>query len=65
MIPMEKFCARCTGQLNNEKYLLFGLYYCRACQNTIENDPDYAFIFIRLNKLGIKAALRNLRDIES
>jgi len=62
---MDKFCARCTGQLKSEKYLLFGMFYCRACQNTMENDPDYAYIFIRLNKLGMKQALRSLRNIEN
>jgi len=62
---MSNFCSRCTARLTVEKYLIFGLYYCRACQNTMEHDPDYAYIFIRLNKLGMAEALRKLRNIEN
>jgi len=62
---MTNFCSRCTAQLTVEKYLLFGLFFCRACQVTIENDPDYAHIFERLNRLGMKEALRKLRNIEN
>jgi len=61
---MEKYCARCTTEMR-EKYLIFGMYFCRACTNTMENDPDYAFIMIRLNKLGVKEALAKLRNIEN
>jgi len=62
---MSKFCQRCTTELKEEKYLIFGLFYCRACENTMQNDPDYAYIFIRLNKLAVKEALRKLRNIEN
>jgi len=27
--------------LNEEIYYLLGNYYCRACEITITNDPDY------------------------
>jgi len=45
---VEKFCTRCTTPITKEeKYLLFKAVYCRACMDTIENDPDYGFIFKR------------------
>jgi len=62
---MENFCARCTAKFKTEKYWLFGMCFCRACMDTIKNDPDYAFIFIRLNKLAMKQALSELRNIEN
>jgi len=31
-------CARCTTEIQLEKYLLLGKYYCRACKNALEND---------------------------
>jgi len=48
LYSVEKYCFRCTHEiLNEEKYLLFKAVYCRACMDTIENDPDYGFIFKR------------------
>jgi len=38
-------CKRCTKIMNHEEiYYLLGNYYCRACENTITNDPDYKMI---------------------
>jgi len=45
---MMKYCTRCTTPIaKEEKYLLFKAIYCRACMDTIENDPNYAFIMKR------------------
>jgi len=45
---LKKYCDRCTHEITiEEKYLLFKQIFCRACMNTIENDPDYAFIMKR------------------
>jgi len=62
---MVKYCSRCTTEFRTEKHLLFGLYFCRACYDTIENDPDYAYIMIRLNTLAVNEALRKLPNIEN
>jgi len=63
---MAKFCTRCTHHMENEeKYMLFEAYYCRACVNTIEIDPDFAFIFKRHQILAMKEALWKLRNIEN
>ena len=57
------FCMRCTGRIKNERYLLFRAYYCGACMNTIENDPDYDFIFKTYDL--ISDPLQGLRQIEN
>jgi len=51
-------CFRCTRIVNVEEcYLLFGRFYCRACEITITHDPSYQ------NILGI---MKNVRpDIEN
>jgi len=39
-------CVRCCREVSTEEcYLLFGRKHCRACKITIENDPDYNWIF--------------------
>jgi len=60
---MNDFCCRCTGKMA-EKYLLFEMFFCRACMNTIENDPDYAFIMKR-NNIAVFQCLKKLRQIEN
>jgi len=48
LLELKKYCTRCTTPIiKEEKYLLFKGIYCRACMDTIENDPDYEFIFKR------------------
>jgi len=38
-------CSRCSREVTNEEgYLYNGSCYCRACDNTIQNDPDYEWI---------------------
>jgi len=38
-------CVRCTRKVIDEEcYLMENLLYCRACNNTLQNDPDYAWI---------------------
>jgi len=54
---------RCTGRIRKERYLLFRAYYCAACINTIENDPDYDFIF-KSHDL-ISDPLQGLKQIEN
>jgi len=50
-------CFRCTRIVKGEEsYVLFDYFYCRACMNTIENDPDY---------YPIMKVLRNIEQIEN
>jgi len=52
-----KECNRCTREIELEEIHYFlGGYYCRACMNTIENDPDYARTLL---------AIGHLRQIEN
>jgi len=60
---LEKICVRCTCMITSEEcYLLFRAIYCRACMNTIENDPEYAHIFSNKN---VFAALEDIKQIEN
>jgi len=44
-------CKRCCRFVENEEsYFLYDEKYCRACMNTISNDPDYQWV--RDNCLG-------------
>jgi len=46
-------CVRCTREVKNEEaHLIYYEKYCRACKNTIENDPDYQWIFSRAFIMG-------------
>jgi len=39
--PQDKpryICARCTKEIQLEKYLLLGFFYCRECKNALESD---------------------------
>jgi len=46
-------CVRCTREVDNEEsYLLNREKYCRACMNTIKNDPDYQWIVSRAFVMG-------------
>jgi len=48
---MEFICFRCTRMVKNEEaYLLFDDLYCRACNITIERDPDYVFLMKKNSK---------------
>jgi len=59
------FCKRCTHEVTiEEKYLMFKAFYCRACMNTIENDPDYQFIFDRMDIYPVKR-LKNFWKLEN
>jgi len=45
-------CVRCSRIVKDEeKYILFLDYYCRACMNTIEHDPDYALCLVQRNAI--------------
>jgi len=56
-------CVRCTHKIvKEETYLLFKAVYCRACMNTIDNDPDYAHIFKNNN---VFACLQDMKQIEN
>jgi len=47
-------CFRCTRKvIDEEGYLLFGRYYCRACYIAIENDPEYRNILLVFNKVSL------------
>jgi len=46
-------CVRCTREVKNEEcHLLNNENYCRACINTLENDPDYQRIVSRAFIMG-------------
>jgi len=49
---------------NEEKYLIFNRFYCRACMNTIENDYEYQKLLHRQYQID-KILLENLRQIET
>jgi len=50
---MGFICARCMRDvLDEESYLIaLKMRVCRACNNTIENDPDYVKILSTYKKL--------------
>jgi len=46
-------CVRCTREVKTEEmYLIGNEKYCRACNNTIQSDPDYQWIFSRAFIMG-------------
>jgi len=46
-------CVRCTREVHNEEaHLINNEKYCRACNITIESDPDYQWIFSRAFIMG-------------
>jgi len=57
------YCERCTARIKKERYLLFMAFYCEACMNTLENDPQYSYIF-KNNRL-ISDPLQGLKQIEN
>ena len=47
-----KFCKRCDHDMTGEeKYYLFGDFYCQACDDIMTNDPEYRSI---LRKIGLE-----------
>jgi len=51
-------CKRCGRLVENEEARLLNKdLYCRACMNTIENDPDYQWILTK--------PMWRLREIEN
>jgi len=56
-------CERCTRLVTNEEcYVIFECFYCRACKLTIENDPEYDYF---IKKWQVYELLDKFRQIET
>jgi len=48
-------CKRCTHDLENEeKYFLFGNYYCLPCADLMTHDPEYEPILKKWGLMNIE-----------
>jgi len=50
-----KICKRCLHDLTGEeKYYLFGDFYCRCCDNIMTYDPEYREILKNIGLVNIE-----------